>query len=92
MSSNYIFGIVVYVVIAVAQFASFAGVYLEEDDPTDKKDAAIIALLAPVWPLPLVGAILFVLGYGGYHLAVSVPRAFRFIKEMFNTAIGREGK
>ena len=92
MSSNYIFGIVVYVVIAVAQFASFAGVYLEEDDPTDKKDAAIIALLAPVWPLALVGSILFLLGYGAYLGVQKIPNGFKCIKEMFNTAIGREGK
>jgi len=92
MNPDYIFGIVVYVVIAVVQFALFVSVYLEKEDPTEKKDAAIIALLAPVWPLALVGSILFLFGYGGYRMAVSIPRGLKCIKEMFNTAIGREGK
>ena len=63
MSSNYIFGIVVYVAVAIFVFIFFA---------------------------TGIGAVLCLLGYAGYHMVASIPRAFRSIKDMFNTATGRE--
>ena len=92
MNPDLVLAIVIYGVGAVGLFLIGTMEFLDAERKEVKQIAAMIALLAPVWPLALVGGALISFGCYGYTAVTSIPKRLKTIKDMFNTAIGRGEK